>query len=312
VTPGTTPAQARLGFLEAVAAAALWGSSGIFAVELFSLGVTPASLALLRMALGTLFLVIWAASARRRELPVSGRDLLILLVGGGLPMAGFQVVYQHSIDSVGVPTTVALLYLAPVFVVAASAPLLRERPTPLRVALSVLVVAGVWLTVLGADEVQAVFGSRSLAWGVLAGVCYAGYTLFGRFAAPRWGSVATVVYASLGATLLLTATVPLLSDTTALPQGGRAWGVLVVFALLTVTLASLLFFDALRRIEASRVAVAAAAEPVVAALLATLILSQGLDVTGWLGIGLVTGGVAAVGFSDGDAGRSPSPGVPTS
>lgn len=277
MSPNTSAAQARLGVLEAVAAAALWGSSGIFAVELFRLGVTPTSVALFRMLLGTAFLVLWAVALRRHELRLGGRDLLTLLVGGGVPIAGFQVVYQLSIDSVGVPTTVALVYLAPVFVVAASAPLLKERPTLLRAVLSVMVVAGVWLTVLGADEVETVFGSRSLTWGILAGAGYAGYTLFGRYASPRWGTVPVAVYGSVGAVLLLLVTLPVLSPTVAFPEGGRAWGVLVVFALLTITVASLLFFDALKRIEASRVAVAGAAEPVVAALLATFILSQGLS-----------------------------------
>jgi DME family drug/metabolite transporter len=109
--------------------------------------------------------------------------------------------------------------------------------------------------------------------------------------------VPTAVYGSIGAGLILVATLPAFSSTVAVPQGGRAWAVLVVFALLTITLASLLFFDALRRIEASRVAVAAATEPVVAALLATMLLSQGLSLVGWLGIGIVAAGVAAVGRS---------------
>lgn len=298
MTRQISAAQARVGFLEAVAAAALWGSSGIFAVRLFELGVTPTSVALFRMLLGTLFLVAWAVAFRRRSLALKGRDILLLLVGGGIPIAAFQVVYQLSIAAAGVPTTVALLYLAPVFVLVASVPLLKERPTPLRAVLSVAVVIGVWLTVLGADEVEAIFGTRSLVWGGLSGVCYAAYTLFGRFASPRWGTVPTAIYGSLGAALLLTATLPVLSPTVALPRGGQAWGLMVVFAFLTITLASLLFFDALRRIEASRVAIAAATEPVVAGLLATFVLSQGLSPMGWLGIGVVAAGVAAVGAAE--------------
>ena len=84
MTSGTSAAQARLGVLEAVAAATLYGSSGIFAVELFQLGVSPISVALFRMLLGTAFLVIWALAFRRRELRLRGRDALILLVGGPL------------------------------------------------------------------------------------------------------------------------------------------------------------------------------------------------------------------------------------
>ena len=53
MSPEESATQARIGFLEAVAAAALWGSSGIFAVRLFQLGVTPHSVALLRMVIGT-------------------------------------------------------------------------------------------------------------------------------------------------------------------------------------------------------------------------------------------------------------------
>jgi drug/metabolite transporter (DMT)-like permease len=122
VTAETSASQARIGFLEAVAAAALWGSSGIFAVRLFELGVTPTSVALFRMTLGTLLLLLWAAVFWRDELRLGRRDILLILVGGGIPMAAFQVVYQFSIDAAGVPTTVALLYLAPVFVVAACSP----------------------------------------------------------------------------------------------------------------------------------------------------------------------------------------------
>ena len=172
--------QTGLGVLEAVLAASLYGSSGIFAVRLFEMGVTPQSVALFRMILGALFLLIWALAVRRHVLAVPRRTMLLLLVGGGIPVAAFQVVYQLSIDAAGVPTTVALLYLAPVFVVAASPLLLGERPGALRVFLSLVVVAGVWLTVLGADEVVAHFGSRGLTWGVLSGAFYAAYTLWGR------------------------------------------------------------------------------------------------------------------------------------
>ena len=92
-------------------------------------------------------------------------------------------------------------------------------------------------------------------------------------------------------------TLPGLSSQVEVPRTGEAWALLAVFAFLTVSVASLLFFDALARVEASRVAVAAATEPVVAALLATWLLSQGLGPLGWVGIGVVVLGVAGVGRS---------------
>jgi drug/metabolite transporter, DME family len=286
-----------LGFLEAVAASCLWASSGIFAVHLFRLGVPPETLALLRPLVGVAFLVMGFALVRPGVLRAGARELLVLGLGGGAAVGVFQIAYQLSTDAVGVPTTVALLYLAPAFVVAASGPLLGEWPRPPRIALVVLTLAGVWLSVLGAEDVPATFGTSGLAWGVLAAASYATYTLFGRYATPRYGSAKTVVYSTAGACALLAVVVPVSTGSLTLPAGPTAWLLLIVFGALTIACAQFLFFDALGRIEASGASIASAAEPAVAAVLATLLLAQGLEPLGWLGIALVVAGVVGVGLT---------------
>lgn len=285
-----------LGYFEALAAACLWGSSGIFAVHLFRLGVTPESLAVLRPAVGVLFLFAGIALTRPRALRVDRAGLVVLALGGGTAIGVFQLAYQLSTDAVGVPTTVALLYLAPAFVAAASGPLLGEWPGRLRIALVVLTVSGVWLSVLGAREVATTFGTTGLVWGVLAGAGYATYTVFGRWAAPRYGSATTVLYSTAGACAVLAVVLPLLSLDVSLPRGPRAWLLLLCFGVLTIAVAQFLFFDALGRIEASGASVATAVEPAVAAVLATLLLAQGLGPVGWLGVALIVAGVVGVGL----------------
>jgi DME family drug/metabolite transporter len=298
VTDPTTAARGRfLGYAEAIAAAALWGSSGIFAVNLFRLGVPPESLAFLRPFLGSLILLAVVALKDSRALFMDGRGLLVLLLGGGLSVGIFQIAYQFSTDAVGVPSTVAMLYLAPAVVAAASGPLLGEWPDRTRIALLVLTLSGVWLSVLGADEVAATFGTTGVGWGILAGLAYGAYTLFGRFAAPRYGSIRTVVYSTLGSCGFLAVIVPVSTGPIVWPASGGAWLVLFVFSVLTIAVAHFLFFDALSRIDASRASIATAIEPVVAAALATVLLSQGLSTLGWVGIGLVVAGVAGVGFT---------------
>lgn len=286
-----------LGYFEALAAASLWGSSGIFAVHLFRLGVPPESLALLRPIVGAGFLALYLLARAPDTLRVDRRGLLALGVVGGATIGLFQVAYQLSTDAVGVPTTVALLYLAPAVVAAAAGPVLHEWPTPTRVALVAVTLTGVWLSVLGADEVTATFGTTGLVWGVLAGVSYGAYTLFGRFAAPRFGSASTVFYSTAGSCVVLALAVPVFSGPIVLPSSGRAWLLLLLFGLLTIAIAHFLFFDALARIEASRASIATSIEPVVAGVLATFLLSQGLSPLGWLGIGLVVAGVVGVGVT---------------
>lgn len=296
--PGNPDRDVLVGYFEAVLAASLWGSSGIFAVHLFRLGVPPESLALLRPLVGGVVLLLAIVALRgSRSLRLDGAGVFVLGVGGGLAIGVFQLAYQLSTDAVGVPSTVALLYLAPAVVAAASGPLLGEWPDRTRLALLVVTLTGVWVSVLGADEVVATFGNTGVAWGVLAGISYGVYTLFGRYAAPRYGALRTVAYSTLGSVAFLTLVLPFTSGPVVWPGSSTAWLVLLAFAVLTIAVAHFLFFDALSRIDASRASIATAIEPVVAAVLATVLLSQGLSPLGWVGIALVAAGVAGVGLT---------------
>jgi drug/metabolite transporter (DMT)-like permease len=283
-----------VGYAETLLAACCWGSSGVFAVSLFRRGVTPESVALLRPVIGVLLLTAAVAVARRDALRVGGRALLLLGLAGGIAVGVFQIAYQISIDAAGVPTTVALLYLAPAIVALASGPLLGEWPGRRRLALVALTIAGVWLTVLGADDTDSAFGSGGLAWGLVAAAAYAAYTLLGRHASPRFGSMATTVYTTAGACVLLAISLPVAGRDVTPPDGVGTWVLLIAFSLLTIAGAQLLYFDALGRIEASGASVVTSLEPVVAAVLATVLLDQGLSPLGWTGIALVVVGVVGV------------------
>ena len=79
-----------------------------------------------------------------------------MLMGlGGLSIGIFQIAYQFSTDAVGVPSTVAMLYLAPAVVAASSGPMLGEWPNRTHIGLLVVTLTGVWLSVFGAHEVTA-------------------------------------------------------------------------------------------------------------------------------------------------------------
>ncbi len=286
-----------LGYVEAVSAASLWGSSGIFAVHLFRLGVPPETVALLRPLVGACLLFAGFAFLDRSALRIDLRGLVVLGLGGGAAVGVFQIAYLVSTDAVGVPTTVALLYIAPAIVTAAAGPVLGEWPSRRRVAIVALTLAGVWLSVLGARDVQTTFGAAGLRWGVLAALAYATYTLFGRYFSPRYGAARTVLYSTLGASGVLALYLPFSDGPLTVPRGLEAWLLLLAFGGLTIALAQFLFFDALRRIEASGASIATAAEPATAAILASILLSQGLSPVGWSGIALIVAGVVGVGLS---------------
>lgn len=289
--PATGPRPAT-GYVEALAAAGLWGASGIFSVVLFERGMDPAGVALLRPWTGVAFLLVGAWLLRPSAFRLPLRALGWIAGVGGLATALFQIAYQMSTEAVGVPTTVALLYLAPAMVLAAAGPMLGEAPTRRQVVLAAVSVVGVWLTVSGARGAAVTLTPAGVAWGLTAAAAYAGYTLLGRYAAPRWGSVATVLHATWSACLILAVVVPLTWGRPTLPVDPTSWALLALYGLLTIAVAAFLFYDALARIPASHVTILATAEPVVAALLATLLVNQGLAPLGWLGLVLVVIGVA--------------------
>lgn len=256
---------------------------------------------MLRPLVGALFLVplLWAVRSRVRLRASAAGPRRSAWVGplgaallGGLPFAVFQVVYALSTDRVGVPATVALLYLSPAVILAVQGPLFGERPSRAQVAVATLSVAGVWLVVLGGGGGLPVGRPVDLVWGVLTGASFAAYILFGRWMAPQIGSVAALTWSTLGAGALLLGASLVLGRPPAIPDSAQAWGILAVLSAATIPLASILFFGALTRIDPGKASVGATVEPLVGTLLAGLFLGQTLGATGWLGMTLLVAGVA--------------------
>jgi DME family drug/metabolite transporter len=223
----------------------------------------------------------------------------LLLVGGvgGALVALFEVAYQFGIAGAGVAGAAALLYLAPVGVAVLARAILGERLTGLRLTLALVVMVGAWLTVRGGHPGLSGVPITSLLVGVtgglLAAASYAGTTILARWAVPRYGTFKVLFWEIAGGTLLLAVLLPLAGEAPRPPATGAGWLYVVALAAGPVVLANVFFFNAVKRIDAAPTAVAATIEPVVGALLALMLLSQRLEVLGWVGLALVIFGVAA-------------------
>lgn len=298
-TPGAAPRTARiLGYSAAIGAGILWGTTGPLSTALYAEGAALTGIGFWRVALATAGLLA-VGVARRDLLRVDRRGLLVVGLGGGALVALFEVGYQYAIAGVGVAGAATLLYTAPLIVAVLGRWLLRERLTATRIALALVVLVGVTLTVRGGEGSGIGFASRQtdLAIGLAGGICsalaYAGTTLIARWAVPQYGSSRVLFLELAGGTLILAAFLPAIGHAPAIPATASAWAYVALLSLGAVLGANFLFFAALKRIEAAPAAVAATIEPGVAALLALLLFSQDLTATGWIGLGLVVGGVAA-------------------
>lgn len=287
------------GYCFALAAGSLWGTTGPLSTALYAEGAEITGIGFWRVLLGALALAVWGAVWHRDLFRVDRRGLVLVGLVGGLLVALFEVAYQFGIAGAGVAGAAALLYTAPVIVAVVAQPLLGERLTALRLGLAVVVMVGAALTVTGGSHAQSGGGGgpASLAagviGGVLAAVSYAGTTLLARWAVPRYGVAKVLFLEIVGGTVVLGLVLPLAGHAPAPPPGVSAWVYIAALTIATVLLANFAFFAAVRRIEAAPTAVAATIEPVMGALLALMLFTQRLTPLGWVGLGLVVGGVAA-------------------
>ncbi|HXV86335.1 MAG TPA: DMT family transporter, partial [Gemmatimonadales bacterium] len=245
--------------------------------------------------------------AERRWLAVAG-------LGGGALVAAFEVSYQFAIAGTGVAGAAALLYTAPAMVALLARAFLGEPLTLIRATLAIAVGVGAALTVQGGPPGGG--GGPGgpglglgIAGGLLAAASYAGTTVLARFAVPRLGGFRFLALEIMGGTLILGLVLPLAGQPLTLPPSAGSWVYVGMLAVGTVWLANVLFLGAVRRIEATPTAVTATIEPVVGALLAVVLLGQGLAWFGWLGLLLVVSGVLGGYWFEGDGrGRSDVPG----
>ena len=288
----------RMGFTMALGAGILWGTTGPLSTALYAEGAALTAVGFWRVLLGGVALALWGI--KRPDLfRVDRHGIIVVGLLGGICVAGFEIAYQFAIAGVGVAGAAALLYTAPVIVAVSARLVLGESLTPLRLLLALGVMVGAALTVRGGSGVESLFASEregmilGIAGGLIAAVSYAGTTLVGRYAVPRYGAERVLFMEIVGGTLILAALLPAIGRTPVPPSGTAAWLYMGLLAAGTVLAANFLFFGALRRIEAAPVSVATTIEPVAGAVLALALLGQNLTAVGWLGLLLVVASVAA-------------------
>lgn len=289
-----------IGYLFALAAGALWGTTGPLSTALYAEGAALTDVGFWRVLLSALGLAIYGLLFKRDLFRLDRQALLLVGLGGGLLVAIFEVGFQYAIAGVGVAPAVALLYTAPVTVAILARIFLGEALTPGRIAIATIVMVGVALTVTGyvateGEQTAAASASNfriGLGAGLLTALSYAGTTLLARYAVPRYGAARVLFLEIGGGALVLAVLLPLTGHTPQPATTASGWLYILLLGIGAVLAANFCFFAGVRRIDAAPTAVAASVEPVVGALLALLLFDQRLTMLGWLGLAMVVAGVA--------------------
>jgi DME family drug/metabolite transporter len=281
-----------VGYAYIVGAALLWATIGPSARFALQAGIAPLEIGFWRATIAGLLFALHAGV--RGRLRIARTDLPAVGAFALLGVTVFYWSYFRAVQLGGAALAAILLYPAPAWVALAAAFWLGERLTVRKSVAVALTLAGIALVAFGSGPAVATGASvtttrvAALAWGLLSGLAYAGYYLFGKRYFGRYEASTLFAYAlPVGAVLLLPAV-------RFAPKAGHEWLVLVFLAVVPTYGAYLLYSFGLSRIEATRAATVATLEPVAAAALAYVVWGEALRAVGYVGAALVLAGVLVV------------------
>ncbi len=268
-----------------ILAAALWGGIGVFFNVLSDIGFTQMQVVAIRVTSAAAALTLYILIRDRSLLRVKLKDCWCFVGTGIISLVFFNWCYFTAIEMTSLAVAAVLMYTSPIFVMLFSAVLFQEKINSTKILALIM-------TFIGCLFVAGVFSSGDYGFtplgiliGVGAGIGYALYSIFGRFALEKgYHSITiseyTFVFATLGALPLsrIWESAPLLA------QGETLIGALGIGVICCV-FPFILYTQGLSGVETGKAAIMATIEPAVAAVLSFLLYGESL--LGFKGIGIL-------------------------
>ncbi len=278
-----------------VAASILWGTTGT-AASFVDDAVSPIAIGAATMAIGGALLL--AISARGAIAAVRRPDARRWLLIGAVGVVAYPLAFYSAMDLAGVAIgNVVALGSGPLFAALLERVIDGRRLTRRWMLGASAGIVGVALLVVGghggagAADTDAV--PLGVALGLAAGAAYALYT----FASGRVIGLGVSSRSTMGAVFGLGAiplAIVLLATGAPILESPQSVAIVGYLALGPMFLAYVLFGWGLRSIRSSTVTVVTLLEPVVATILAVLIVGERLDALGWVGLALILLAVTVV------------------
>ena len=284
-------------YVQIMTAATLWGVMGVFVRGLTTLGFSQVQIGLLRVSVAALMLLFVLIKKDKKLFRVRLKDLWCFVGTGVVSLTIYNICYFTALQHVTMSVAAVLLYTAPAFVMIMSAFLFRERITVFRLGALALVFGGcVMVTGLVGGGMVSV-SPLGIMYGLGAGVSYALYSIFGRFALNRGYNTYTVtfytfLFSTLGSIPLARAD-ELIVRMTMTPMAFLYAGGL---GIISCALPYLLYTKGLLRTDNSTASMLATLEPAVATLTGVLFFREILTWYNLVGMIMLFAGIIILAF----------------
>lgn len=283
----------KFGHALALAAALFWSTLGILGKLTYAFGADPLTVISLRATVATGITGAIVAVSGLGQFRIRYEDFTLFVVYGVIGVGLNYLGYFYALKLTTVATAITLLYTYPSLVVLFGLILFHEPISRGKLCALVLTFFGIVFSAYSQSAPGMGWDPRGLAFGLLAGVANAVYTLVGKRAQTAYtpmtglfysflfGSLALLVFrfAVVGSTFRLNSTVLLLIVTIAIVPTLIGYGA---------------YTYSLGYIEAGKASITSSAEPVFAILLALLFLGEIPSSLQLFGAALIIMGVVAL------------------
>ena len=280
------------GILFVILAGVCWGSIGLFIRRFNAAGLYSMDMVVLRSVSTCLFLFLFLLFYDRSLLKIRLRDIWCFLGTGIVSMVFFNYCYFTLISLSSLSVAAVMLYTAPVFVMLLSAFLFHEKITGKKILALIMTVLGC-VFVTGVIGDAASLSLRAILFGLGAGLGYALYSIFSRYALQRgYHSFTISLYTFFFASL---AALPLVDPGRILSVAASGPFMLffsIVCGLVTTAVPYIVYNFGLSSMENGKAAIIASIEPVVATLIGFFVFHETLTLGNLAGILLVLGAIA--------------------
>lgn len=280
-------------------AASLWGTAGVFIRNLEGT-FSQIHMVFGRTVFSSLVFLIIILLKNKKLLKVKLKDLPWFFACGTFSIIMFNFCYYKTMQYTTLSVAAVLLYTAPFFVVFMSALFFKEKLTFKKILCCILAFVGCCMISGLFDSAQAI-NSKAIVFGVLTGLGYALYTIFGEILIKKGYNTLTInfyVFLSAAVCCLFITDVPeFITVSLDAPKGLL---ILFLMAVINTVLPYLFYTSALARIETSKAPIIAIAEPVVATLIGTFIFGEEISLISISGIAVVLGAVVILNLKIGE------------
>lgn len=271
--PGAIP---RRGYFYVIVAALMWGVSGAAGKFLFHQGITPSHLVQLRVTLSAVLLFLCILTVRRSLLVILPRDLLYFSVLGITGMAMVQFFYFYAISKIHVAVAVLLEYLAPVFIALYYIFVARDKPTRTTLTAIGISVLGCYLAVGAYNFDLLALNGTGIAAGILAGIAYAWYAVYGEKGMRTYSPWTVVFYAFLFSAFCWNVAVAPL-EAFRVSYSAVEWFWIFYITVFGTFVPYGLYSMGISLIRSTRASITAMLEPIAAGFLAYVFLGESLE-----------------------------------